>query len=458
MNSPRDYPVKGIAQAIPFTGYTMLMTRPLRPSLYVRLGMAFSTITLLSSPLFAAAESVADKQALLQAQLDAVNAEIKQNQSQLSTKQKERTSLERDVAVLDYQITETQLEIKRRDITIEKIKSNIKQKQSGISTLDSQVSVGEQSIAELLRETNVIDNTSLAAKLLGGTLDQYFRELDDFGRIERALDSAFAKMALEKKDLSARKAALEDERQEQSDLLGLQVAQHNSLKSKEREKQTLVSTVKGQEKLYQNTIATKQRTAAQIQAALFALRDTSEEVSFGDIYGYAKQAGALTGVRPALILGILSEESNLGQNIGTGNWKVDMKAPRDTVPFLAITAALGLNPDTQPVSKKPWYGYGGAMGPAQFIPSTWVMYQDRIAVVTGQRPANPWDPRTAAFASALLLKDNGADAGTPEAERLAALRYLAGWKNASNPSYAFYGNDVMSLAAKFQNDINVVGS
>ena len=420
--------------------------------------VAFLLIALLGAPMLVAAESVADQQARLQAQLDAVNAEIKQNQSQLSIKQKERTSLERDVAVLDYQITEAQLEIKRRDITIEKIRSNVKQKQSGISTLDAQVSVGEQSIAELLRQTNVYDRTSLAAKLLGGTLDQYFRELDDFGRIERALDEAFTKMALEKKDLSARKAALEEEQLEQSDLLGLQVAQHNSLKSKEREKQTLVSTAKGQEKLYQNTIATKQKTAAQIQAALFALRDTSEEVSFGDIYGYAKQAGALTGVRPALILGILSEESNLGQNIGTGNWKVDMKAPRDTVPFLAITAALGLNPDTQPVSKKPWYGYGGAMGPAQFIPSTWVMYQDRIAVVTGQRPANPWDPRTAAFASALLLKDNGADAGTPEAERLAALRYLAGWKNASNPSYAFYGNDVMSLAAKFQNDISIVGS
>src|SRR3989344_6009027 len=357
----------------------MLMHRLLRPSLYLRLGMAFSTITLLSSTMFAAAESVADRQAVLQAQLDEVNAEIKQNQSQLSTKQKERTSLERDVAVLDYQITEAQLEIKRRDITNEKIRSNVKQKQSGISTLDSQVSVGEQSIAELLRQTNVYDRTSLAAKLLGGTLDQYFRELDDFGRIERALDEAFTKMALEKKDLSARKAALEEEQLEQSDLLGLQVAQHNSLKSKEREKQTLVSTAKGEEKLYQNTIATKQRTAAQIQAALFALRDTSEEVSFGDIYGYAKQAGALTGVRPALILGILSEESNLGQNIGTGNWKVDMKEPRDVPVFAQITAELGINPDTQPVSKKPWYGWGGAMGPAQFIPSTWQMYKDRIA-------------------------------------------------------------------------------
>ncbi len=98
------------------------------------------------------------------------------------------------------------------------------------------------------------------------------------------------------------------------------------------------------------------------------------------------------------------------------------------------------------------------MGPAQFIPSTWQLYQARITSATGQNPPNPWDPRTAAIAAALLLKDNGADAGTPDAERLAALRYLAGWRNASNPAYAFYGNDVMSLAAKFQGDINVVGS
>ncbi len=312
------------------------------------------TAALALAPFMAVADTIANQQAALQAQLNAVNAEITQNQAQLSAKQKERTSLERDVAVLDYQITEAQLEIKQRNLTIETIKSNIQQKEAGISSLDSQVSVGEQSVAQILRETDIIDNTSLPARLLGGTLDQYFRELDDFGQVQGALDQAFPVMVAQKQDLAAREAALEQSQQEQSDLLQLQVAQHNSLQSTEAEKQSLVAMAKGQEAVYQSMIATKQKTAAQIQAALFVLRDTSKQVDFGDIYSYAKQAGAFTGVRPALILGILSEESNLGQNLGSGNWKVDMNQTRDAPVFAQLCAALGLNPDTQPVSKKPW--------------------------------------------------------------------------------------------------------
>jgi len=96
------------------------------------------------------------------------------------------------------------------------------------------------------------------------------------------------------------------------------------------------------------------------------------------------------------------------------------------------------------------------MGPAQFIPSTWILYKDRIAAMTGNNPPNPWDPRTAIFASAILMMDNGADAQTPQAERLAALRYLAGWKNATNPSYAFYGDDVMEIAVRIQSQIDVL--
>jgi len=111
-----------------------------------------------------------------------------------------------------------------------------------------------------------------------------------------------------------------------------------------------------------------------------------------------------------------------------------------------------------PVSKKPWYGYGGAMGPAQFIPSTWVLYEKRIATATGHNPPNPWDPFDAFMAAGILLKDNGANKGTASAERLAALRYLAGWTNATKKAYAFYGDDVMDLASKYQAQINILSA
>lgn len=400
----------------------------------------------------------ASQQAQLQAQLNQINIEIQQNQLQLSAQQKQRASLERDVSILNSQIQNAQLQIKARALTIAQIKDGISAKQQGINSLDIKVVQGEQSIAQMIRAANQIDNNFTIELVLGNSLTQFFRDLDDFDTIQRSLHNAFTAFAAQRSDLTARKAALEDQQQEQSDLLQLQVVQQGSMKTIEKQKKDLVTAAKGQEANYQKVINTKRQTAAQIEAQLFALRDTTaKNVSFGDMYAYAKEASAKTGVRPAIILGILAEESNLGQNVGTGNWKVDMNPTRDAPVFLQICSQLGLNPDSMPVSKKPWYGWGGAMGPAQFIPSTWVQYADRIAAITGQNPPNPWNPRTAAFATALLMKDNGADARTPEAERLAALRYLAGWKNASKSAYAFYGDDVMSLAAKFQSQIDVLG-
>lgn len=404
------------------------------------------------------AASITEQQAALQAQLDAINKEIEQNQTQLAAQQKQRTSLERDVAILDSKIQEAQLEIKRRNLTIQQLKNNISQKQQGIEGLDVQVSAEQASLAQILRETNQIDNTSLVQLVLGGgTLTDVFQNVQDFQTIQRALGDSFTQIAAQRSDLSARKQALEEQRVEEQDLLQIQVLQQNSLKAIEKQKQDLVTTAKGQEAVYQQIIAGKEKSAAQIRAALFALNGSNRSTSFGDIYSYAKEASALTGVRPALILGILSEESNLGQNVGTGNWKVDMHPTRDAPIFVQICTALGLDPDSMPVSKKPWYGWGGAMGPAQFIPSTWQLYKDRIAKAAGQNPPNPWDPRTAAFAAAILMMDNGADSQTPYAERLAALRYLAGWKNATKSAYAFYGDDVMELAAKFQSQIDILG-
>lgn len=412
-------------------------------------------ILLVVFPFFTFAALTPEERAQLEAQLADLEKQIGANKSELEKKQGERQTLERDVAIIDAQIKDSQLAIKQRDLTIRKLTDGIKDKESAIALLDQKILKGQESIAQMIQRTREIDDTTTAELMLGDNLSEIFTEIDEFETVQKALDAAFVEMNTAKVDLGARKEALAGQQEEEEEMKQLQVFQKRSLEEKENEKQQLVTAVKGEEKVFQSVIAAQTRTAQEIKARLFELRD-SGAIPFGKAYEYAKEASALTGVRPAVILGILAEESNLGENVGTGNWRTDMHPTRDQPVFEVLMAELGLDPDAQKVSKKPWYGWGGAMGPAQFIPSTWKQYKDRVGKLVGQNPPNPWDARTAIFASAMLMADNGADKQTAAAERLAALRYLAGWGNASKPAYAFYGDDVMALAAKFQKEIDVL--
>ena len=118
---------------------------------------------------------------------------------------------------------------------------------------------------------------------------------------------------------------------------------------------------------------------------------------------------------------------------------------------------LARDPYSTPVScviyynGKP-YGYGGAMGPAQFIPSTWskLGYGQKVSAITG-KAADPWDIRDAFLATGLLLRDNGAKTS----EFNAAMKYYCG---GSCTSYdKFYGNSVISIANQYEADIKAIG-
>ena len=178
----------------------------------------------------------------------------------------------------------------------------------------------------------------------------------------------------------------------------------------------------------------------------------------------AEWVEAETGVRAPYLLAILTQESDLGKNVGTCNrpgdppekgWRVVMKPERDQEPFVTVMNELGRDPDITPVScpmKKKngtQLGWGGAMGPAQFIPSTWIGYKDRVSALTGKTPADPWDIRDAFVAAALLLKNNGAN-GTRDGEWKAAMRYFSG---GTSTKYRFYGDNVLELTEKYEQDI-----
>ena len=95
------------------------------------------------------------------------------------------------------------------------------------------------------------------------------------------------------------------------------------------------------------------------------------------------------------------------------------------------------------------------MGPAQFIPSTWVGLEKRISRATGIVLPDPWIPRDAFFASSIYLSDLGAGKGTYDTEHKAAARYYAGG-NWYRPSGQNYSSSVMEFAADYQEQIDII--
>jgi membrane-bound lytic murein transglycosylase B len=134
-----------------------------------------------------------------------------------------------------------------------------------------------------------------------------------------------------------------------------------------------------------------------------------------------------------------------------------MKGSRDVDPFMEITRKLGVDPYAQVVSCPQSGGYGGAMGPAQFIPSTWTLMESDIANALGKSIPDPWNPADAFMAAALYLRDLGANTRDWTNERTAACKYNSGrncYTNSKAGPGLGYGNNVMANAAIIQRDID----
>lgn len=404
-------------------------------------------------------QAIGERRAELENELAVLETQIEGFRLLIFDKQKEATTFERDIAILDAHIGKARLEIRARNITIDQLLGSIGEKSIFIDELLAKVNREKASLAELLRRIDELDHASLIEALLGNdNLSGFFAELDSLDTIQQAVHESVSFLRDTKDFTEEEIDSLEARKAEEVQLRAIQVLERKRIEEREAEKKRILNITKGKEAEYQKLLAGRKKDAAAIRSQLFLLRG-SPDIPFEKAVELANIAFEATGVRPAFLLGVIAEESNLGANVGTGNWREDLshrRCAKQRTAFEEITNELGLDPDLMPVSKRAWYGYcGGAMGPAQFIPTTWLLFKDRVSKFTGNDPPSPWDPMDAFIASAFLLKDNGAAAGGYNAERRAALRYLAGG-NWRKPAYAFYGDDVMMLAAKYQQQMDII--
>ncbi len=423
-------------------------------------------------PVFALAQMTeqqkADQEAKWRAELAATEADIAKWQGILDATKKGTASLQNDAAILQAKISEAKSFIKKRQIQIEQLTSDIGKKTKTINELEAKINRGKESLSSIIRSANQLEtHTLVEAMLSNNNLSEFFQDIDLYGSVNHALEDQFSRIRSNKAVVESERKTLDQKRVVEADTKAKLEEEKKRVEINEKEKQQLIAINKTQEKTYSQVIAERQKRAAEIRAALFSLRDT-EGIPFGDALNFATKAGGKTGVRPALILAILTQESDLGKNQGsclltntdTGDgvgrntgtlFEKVMKAPRDTIPFLDITNRLNRDWKITPVSCPPGYtysssrGYGGAMGPSQFIPSTWELFKDRLGGLTGlaANDVNPWNPEHAIMATSLYLADLGAANGGYTAEIRAACKYYG-----TGGSACAYGKQVM---AKVQN-------
>jgi membrane-bound lytic murein transglycosylase B len=292
---------------------------------------------------------------------------------------------------------------------------------------------------------------------------------DAFDSIERnsqifaSLKDVLDKIQQVKIQLDQQAQSLIQQQDEAKNLLSIKTLQQQKLSGSVSAQSSLLKETKGKESNYQTALSDSRKRAIEIRNRLYQLLGVSTQITFGQALEIAQWASDQTGVRAAFLLAILTQESNLGKNVGTCNrpgdppekgWRVIMKPDRDQQPFLIITKGLGMDTDITPVScpmhdsNGDQIGWGGAMGPAQFIPSTWMGWKDKVSAITG-KTANPWDIRDAFIAAALKLKAGGA--GTKSGEWAAAMLYFSG---STNVRFRFYGDSVVAMANQYQIDID----
>lgn len=412
------------------------------------------------------------QEAALRAQLADIENQIKQQQAILNTKAAEGQEYQQAINALNAKIKQAQLKIKAKELSINKLGKDITVKTNTITALSTRIDNGRDSLQQIIQRTREIDNFSYAEAMLSTqNLSDFFIDLDSFASIKQSLQAHLDDIENAKSQNENVKKELDTKRNEEIDTKVSIEKEKKVIELAESEKKRLLAFNKNEQATYKTGIANNTKKANEIRNQLFKLRDAAA-IKFGDAVAYAKAASAISGTRAAFILAIIQQESNLGANVGqclltdakTGagikkNSGVAvsnlMKPSRDVQPFLDITAALGRDPYKTVVSCPLNVGYGGAMGPSQFIPSTWKLFEDKIARALGKSASDPWNPQDAFMASGFYLADLGAASQSYTDEKNAACRYYSG-RSCSAGTGNSYGNQVMARVQAIQTNIDIL--
>lgn len=454
-------------------------------ALYLIFGYVVAPI----SPYSVAAETSEEERRALESQLLELERQIAEQEITIAEYRKQKQTLEKELSSLNAKIKQLNLQLKATTLTLDKLGTEIKENEGRVMTAEDRLAMTKSALSKLLQQLYEADRTNLFNILLQSEkLSDFVGGVNDLMAVQSDLSVTIAEVTALRDELLEEREQLALRRNDVEALKTYQAAQKANIEETKQRTNTLLVETKGQESKYQEILKQTRQSAAEIRSRLFELLGGGE-MTFEEAYKLARLAEQATDVPASLVLAVLDRESRLGQNVGRCDYETAMHPTRDKPVFLAIIETLGLQSNLAtgllkvscPIRSDG--AFGGAMGPAQFIPSTWALYagyekngsswiynasRDRIAKVTGSVPTSPWRNSDAFVATALYLKDaydsqsciDYSNQIPSESEmlrrRCAAAKYYAGgrWY-----TYRFaYGQPVVERALRFEQDIAILNA
>lgn len=398
-----------------------------------------------------------------------IEKDITKTEQEKKTLQSQIYILRKKIKNLDYQIYQSNLAIKDLGFQIEDTESSIEK--TSLKIRDSRYQ-----LANILQRIYEEDQKSLIEILLSEKeLSDFFDDLMALEILNSKNQELLETIKSLKSSLESEKELLSEEKEDTERMVKIQALQKQESAKTKKEQEYFLKLTEAEYQKYLKEKEEIEKRAAEIRARIFELIGVPEAPTFGEALDIAKYVETITGVRPALLLAVMRQESNIGKNVGqcylknptTGDGVVAFNGKKikkvmapgppyskrnDVKYFEQICKELGRDPYNTLVSCPMSYGWGGAMGPAQFIPTTWILYRDKVKAITG-KAADPWNIKDAFLASALYLADYGAAQQTYNAEWRAAMIYFSG---TTNIKYRFYGDSVMKIASQYAKDIKTI--
>ncbi len=425
---------------------------------------------------------------LTEAQFDKViaacNAEIDKDRRELRKKEGQTRNVAYEVNKIDRKIRISQNFIKQQDLKLKRLRRSIGENKADIEKLDRNIKKLKNNLGRMLYTKYQYKNYSTIEVLFSGkTLSQFFQNKELIEMIEKQLTLNVKELNKDKKSLELLVGELEERDVLEKELMEQKKNELAKIERNKRYKQELLGILKKEVGAKKNVISSKEKIKQEILRRKFTLA-SGAKVSFGDAYNIIRPYKKALGLDPAFVLAVLFQESGhrgrIGGNIGRCYYnqknpcgKNTVMSPKQKPSFVKIMKGLGQNPAKQKVSCPICRdgAYGGAMGPAQFMPTTWMAIRSKAARIIGKRPEDmsPFTNHDAFIASGTLLRQNYYSSACSNyakkykhissertlRERCAAAMYYAGpggwYKHRMD-----YGESVVRRANRFRHDIKIL--